>query len=245
MWSSWAPASGVVSAPGAGRRPPRSEPCERAGFRRCWPLLPPPSLPPAHEAVRWWNAAHEAGEQAAQDAAAPTPRIDVFGVRRPDLPTADAAGKRLSRMQFLGLRPGSDERVAAAAGVEGVVCSGQGPNEVQARLRPAASALAPWSVGSCCPARPRRPAACCPHPLAPPPQVATESHANGKAVFVESLVRAAAGACRKELMFPLSLLRSPHCRRPRPTLQPLNHARRSASSPATWRRWRPAAAAPR
>lgn len=83
----------------------------------------------AHMAVRWWDSAHGAGERAASEAAAPHRRTDVFGIARPEMP-ADAA-KHLAHLQWLALKPGSDTRVAAAKGVEAVVCSGQGPNDVQ------------------------------------------------------------------------------------------------------------------
>lgn len=90
-----------------------------------------PHSPPlaAHMAVRWWDSAHGAGERAASEAAAPHRRTDVFGIARPEMP-ADAA-KHLAHLQWLALKPGSDTRVAAAKGVEAVVCSGQGPNDVQ------------------------------------------------------------------------------------------------------------------
>ncbi len=80
-------------------------------------------------AVRWWDSAHGAGERAASEAAAPRRHTDVFGIARPEMP-ADAA-KHLAHLQWLALKPGSDTRVAAAKGVEAVVCSGQGPNDVQ------------------------------------------------------------------------------------------------------------------
>lgn len=80
-------------------------------------------------AVRWWDAAHGAGERAASEAAAPRRRTDVFGIARPEMP--DDAAKHLAHLQWLALKPGSDLRMAAAKGVEAVVCSGQGPNDVQ------------------------------------------------------------------------------------------------------------------
>lgn len=90
---------------------------------------PRPCHAAAHEAVRWWNAAQAAGDRAQDEAAAPCRRVDVFGVARPELP-ADAAA-HLARLQWLALRPGCDARVAGKADVQGVACSGAGPNDVQ------------------------------------------------------------------------------------------------------------------
>lgn len=79
----------------------------------------------AHEAVRWWSAAHVQEERAAAEGAAATPaQLDVFGVARPPLDLQRS-------MVWHGLRPGDDTRVARAAGVGAVVCSGQGPNDVR------------------------------------------------------------------------------------------------------------------
>lgn len=191
---------------------------ERAGLRG-WPLegaerlgpccsLPAPSLSlcapshestAAHESVRWWHAAQSAGKRAAAEAAAPVRRTDVFGVARPDMP--EDAAKHLSQLQWLALKPGSDERVAAARRVEAVVCSGQGPNDVQART----AGRRQLAVHSRPPANPnprRRHASwqhptCMPHAYLtslhcvrslPLRQVAKDSRRAGKAVFVESLV---------------------------------------------------------
>ena len=146
--------------------------------------------------MRWWaHANYSSGDQATGEAAVPRRRTDVFGVARPELP-ADAA-KHLSQLQWLGLKPGSDERVASVAGVEAVVCSGQGPHEVQAsgrrrganrrqtaklrrRFKPLATA---WVL--------LRP--CSTHNLArcslPALQAVKDCAAASKGVFVESLVR--------------------------------------------------------
>ena len=113
------------SSPGA--PPPASAP--RRSLRRSRAACPHSPPLAAHMAVRWWDSAHGAGERAASEAAAPHRRTDVFGIARPEMP-ADAA-KHLAHLQWLALKPGSDTRVAAAKGVEAVVCSGQGPNDVQ------------------------------------------------------------------------------------------------------------------
>ena len=83
--------------------------------------------------MRWWDAAYGAGERAAGEAAASRRRTDVFGIARPEMP--EDAAKHLAHLQWLGLKPGSDLRVAASKEVEAVVCSGQGPNDVQVRGR--------------------------------------------------------------------------------------------------------------
>lgn len=89
--------------------------------------FPRQSHPAAHEAVRWWSAAHGQEERAAAegDAAAPQ-QLDVFGVARAPLDLQRA-------LVWHGLRPGDDTRVARAAGVGAVVCSGHGPNDVTVR----------------------------------------------------------------------------------------------------------------
>lgn len=82
--------------------------------------------------MRWWNAEYTREERAAEEAGARRRLTDVFGIARPEMPV-DAA-KHLARLQWLALRPGSDVHVAEKAGVEAVVCSGQGPNDVQVWL---------------------------------------------------------------------------------------------------------------
>ncbi|KAL4447685.1 hypothetical protein ABPG75_004904 [Micractinium tetrahymenae] len=79
----------------------------------------------AHEAVRWWSAAHGQEERAAAEGSPVSPQqLDVFGVARPPLDLQRV-------LVWHGLRPGEDTRMARAAGVDAVVCSGQGPNDVQ------------------------------------------------------------------------------------------------------------------
>lgn len=162
--------------------------------------------------MRWWNAAHAQGDRAAEDAAAPRRRVDVFGIARPELPD-DAA--HLARLQWLALRPGSDTRVAGKAGVQGVACSGAGPNDVQ---------------------------------------VVKDCRAAGKAVFVESLVRAmlcsrwggvqrcscSAGMRSQPVHTGTELGLAPM-----PVHPPPHPPFRSASRPLTWLTWRAHAPEPR
>lgn len=74
--------------------------------------------------MRWWSSAYAQGEQFI---AAPTKtKLDVFGIARPDV----AAAQQRS-LVWQGLRPGCDLRIAAQPGVDAVVCSGLGPNDVK------------------------------------------------------------------------------------------------------------------
>ncbi|PSC75198.1 Sodium hydrogen exchanger 7 [Micractinium conductrix] len=63
------------------------------------------------------------GSQRWEAEAAPK-KLDVFGVGRPD-----ATPQR--SLLWTGLKPGADARVASVPGVDAVVCSGLGPNDVQ------------------------------------------------------------------------------------------------------------------
>ena len=89
--------------------------------------------------MRWWSAAY--GQSQRWEAEAAPKKLDVFGVGRPD-----ATPQR--SLLWTGLKPGADARVASVPGVDAVVCSGLGPNDVQvhglAGDRGGARSGAPW-----------------------------------------------------------------------------------------------------
>lgn len=77
--------------------------------------------------MRSRSAAYGQEERASAEAGADVPhQLDVFGIARPPLNLQPA-------LVWHGLRPGDDARIARAAGVGAVVCSGQGPNDVTVR----------------------------------------------------------------------------------------------------------------